>query len=186
MAEAIVNWLPHAFVLSKTSIKRRRFGFIRFSCMEDARRAIWRMNDCWMFNNQLTVNLFKPLGYSGFLLHKEVALVGNIKWALRLWFKEEESQGDSPRTTEILSFPNCVESNVGRGRIRKVKLLRELEEVDNSLKEKRKRRVAKDGYDDLIKKDLVCILEARGVNWELRSWIFEARVSRVWWRWDRS
>lgn len=51
------------FIPNKEAKERgRKFGFVRFGLLNEAHRAVKRMNGRWLFGNRLGVNL---TGYAG-------------------------------------------------------------------------------------------------------------------------
>ncbi|XVF31684.1 hypothetical protein REPUB_Repub17cG0013000 [Reevesia pubescens] len=69
---ATVNWvakvfqkfgkIEDVFILFKKSRWGRRIGFVRFSSLADARRAVWNLNGVWFLDQKIGVNLekYKP------------------------------------------------------------------------------------------------------------------------------
>ncbi|TYI56623.1 hypothetical protein E1A91_D11G224300v1 [Gossypium mustelinum] len=61
-----------AFIPNKRNAANKMFGFIRYAYLAEARRAIERMNDFWMYKHRLGVNLARFKGRSSFRKRKHM------------------------------------------------------------------------------------------------------------------
>ncbi|MFQ6634349.1 hypothetical protein Gotur_011887 [Gossypium turneri] len=61
-----------AFIPNKRNAANKRFGFIRYAYLAEARRAIERMNDFWMYKHRLGVNLARFKCRSSFRKRKHM------------------------------------------------------------------------------------------------------------------
>ncbi|MBA0832553.1 hypothetical protein Goarm_016939, partial [Gossypium armourianum] len=100
-----------AFTPNKRNAANKRFGFIRYAYLAEARRAIERMNDFWMYKHRLGVNLARFKGRPSFRKRKHM----DKKYTIHDRYKPKEVELSVRRKILVVRSEKMMDEIVIKG-----------------------------------------------------------------------